>query len=88
MTLARKVPVTGAQPHCHDIRASASIYNDLRASGGKYAGGVGAPDGAPNVDFAKNRTPTDPDLAALIAAWPNLPSAVKAGIVAMVKATG
>jgi len=32
-------------------------------------------------------TPTDPDLAAVVAAWPELPEAIKAGIVAMVKAT-
>ena len=29
---------------------------------------------------------TDPDLAALVDAWPSLPDAVKAGILAMVKA--
>jgi len=29
---------------------------------------------------------TDPDLVAVIAAWPELPEALKAGIVAMVKA--
>jgi hypothetical protein len=29
---------------------------------------------------------TDPDLAAVVAAWPELPEAVKAGILAMVKA--
>ena len=28
---------------------------------------------------------TDPDLAALVAAWPELPEALKAGIVAMVR---
>jgi hypothetical protein len=28
----------------------------------------------------------DPDLAAVVAAWPELPAAIKAGIVAMVKA--
>jgi hypothetical protein len=32
--------------------------------------------------------PTDPDLSSLIAAWPTLPPALKAGIVAMVKAAG
>jgi hypothetical protein len=29
-----------------------------------------------------------PDLAEVVAAWPSLPEAVKAGIVAMVQATG
>jgi hypothetical protein len=29
---------------------------------------------------------TDPDLVALVAAWPKLPEAIKAGILAMVKA--
>jgi hypothetical protein len=31
-------------------------------------------------------TLTDPDLAAVVAAWPELPPAVRAGILAMVKA--
>jgi hypothetical protein len=31
-------------------------------------------------------TPTDPELAAVVAAWPDLPPAIRAGIVAMVKA--
>jgi hypothetical protein len=31
---------------------------------------------------------TDPDLARIVAAWPGLPEAIKAGIVAMVKAAG
>ncbi len=30
----------------------------------------------------------DPDLAAIVAAWPTLPEPIKAGIVAMVKASG
>jgi hypothetical protein len=33
-------------------------------------------------------TPDEPDLAAIVAAWPTLPEPVKAGIVAMVKASG
>lgn len=33
-------------------------------------------------------TPADPDLAAVIAAWPDLPPAVRAGVVAMVRAAG
>jgi hypothetical protein len=37
---------------------------------------------------AENLPPIDPGLAALIDAWPALPEAVKAGILAMVRATG
>jgi hypothetical protein len=31
---------------------------------------------------------TDPDLAKIVDAWPNLPEAIKAGMLAMVKAAG
>jgi len=34
------------------------------------------------------KTQTDPDLARIVEAWPTLPEALRAGIVAMVKATG
>jgi hypothetical protein len=30
--------------------------------------------------------PSDPDLAVVVAAWPSLPEAIRAGILAMVKA--
>jgi hypothetical protein len=36
--------------------------------------------------YAIDARGTDPDLAAVVDAWPNLPEAIKAGIVAMVKA--
>jgi hypothetical protein len=53
-------------------------------AGGSNSGNKGAsfgdsPAGAP--------VPADPDLAAVTEAWPNLPPAVRAGIVAMVKAS-
>jgi hypothetical protein len=32
--------------------------------------------------------PDDPDLVAIVGAWPTLPEPVKAGIVAMVRAAG
>jgi hypothetical protein len=30
--------------------------------------------------------PTDPDLSAVVAAWPTLPPAIRAGVLALVKA--
>jgi hypothetical protein len=36
--------------------------------------------------FPHDARKTDPDLAALVDAWPDLPEAVRAGIMAMVKA--
>ncbi|MBN2580954.1 MAG: hypothetical protein JXB10_18365 [Pirellulales bacterium] len=44
----------------------------------------GAESGAQN---AENR-PIDPDLGAIIDAWPKLPDPIKAGILAMVRAAG
>jgi hypothetical protein len=49
-------------------------------SGGSKSGNKGAGFGAP--------TPTDPELTAVVAAWPDLPRAIRAGIVAMVGAAG
>jgi hypothetical protein len=40
------------------------------------------------ADSLADSVQVDPDLAGVVAAWPGLPEAVKAGIVAMVKATG
>jgi hypothetical protein len=51
-------------------------------SGGSKCGNNGAGFGAPTAP----ERPADPDLAALVAAWPTLPSAVRVGIVAMVRA--
>jgi len=35
---------------------------------------------------ATPRLPDDPDLAAVVAAWPDLPDALRAGILAIIKA--
>ena len=40
-----------------------------------------------NRDCVVAETEGDPDLAATVAAWPNLPGAIRAGILAMVKAS-
>jgi hypothetical protein len=46
----------------------------------------GTESGTLGDDSASNRQPADPDLADVVNAWPSLPEALKAGIVAMVKA--
>ncbi|NOT01404.1 MAG: hypothetical protein HOP29_12335 [Phycisphaerales bacterium] len=38
--------------------------------------------------FLPKLAETDPELAAVVAAWPTLPDAIRAGIVAMVRASG
>jgi hypothetical protein len=38
--------------------------------------------------FAAEIGPAAPDLAAVVSAWPGLPEALRAGILAMVKAAG
>jgi hypothetical protein len=45
-------------------------------------------DGETAHDLAAKAASVDPDLAALIAAWDFLPAALRAGIVALVKAAG
>ena len=72
-------------------------HNPLRESadrGAAESGAVGArniaidPDSA-DSDASIGPNPgdeTDPDLATFVEAWPTLPEAVRAGIVAMVKA--
>ncbi len=54
-------------------------------TGGNRTGNTGAGFG-PMTPPATPPKPTDPELAAVVAAWPDLPAALRAGIVAMVAA--
>ena len=45
------------------------------------------PDQATTSNSTSSQQPNDPDLAVVIGAWPELPDAVRAGILAMVKAS-
>jgi hypothetical protein len=58
-------------------------------SGGKQhvATEGGALSGALSDDSTPNRPAMDPDLADVVTRWPTLPLPIKAGILAMVRAT-
>ena len=55
-------------------------------SGGSKSGNKDAPSGGSIPPATPPAKPADPELAAVIAAWPDLPPALRAGIAAMVKA--
>lgn len=63
----------------HGNRTHAENAGETREAGqsGAECGALGA-----------QNAPLDPDLAAVVDAWPKLPEAIKAGILAMVKAAG
>jgi hypothetical protein len=50
--------------------------------------GVGVQSGAECGAPDSPKTPFDPELASVVDAWPKLPDAIKAGIVAMIRAAG
>ena len=62
------------------MRPQIAFHNDKSPQDLPQSGTVSA-EHLPN-DSCK----TDPDLAAVVAAWPDLPEAIKSGIIAMVKA--
>ncbi len=83
--IAGSVSVAGALPglqHRGDDSVSPNPANQLRKPPPSLAAqGKRAARNQPCLDDAQ-----DPDLAAVVEAWPELPEAMKAGIVAMVKA--
>jgi len=65
--------------------AAAGIEHGPKSSGNP---GVGNQSGAQSGAVAARESPIDPEFAAVVNAWPALPEAIKAGILAMVRATG
>jgi hypothetical protein len=72
-------PTTFTLATCAPTEANELNDTDLR-SGDEAARSAGA---ARSADFP----PVDPDLRAVVAAWPTLPEPIKAGLVAMVRAS-
>ena len=83
--IAGSVSVAGALPGLQnrgDDSVSHEAATQLRKPSPSLAAqGKRAARNSPPLD-----APTDPDLAAVVEAWPELPEALKAGIMAMVKA--
>jgi len=73
------VPPVGAERAPDSTGKSA-----ISQTGGAESGAVGAR----NADSAApSPTPTDPELARLVEAWPKLPEAIRRGILAMVESS-
>ncbi len=80
--------VKGVEPSTFSL-GSGSHSAETVANTGTYEGGTAAPHHTANYSTPKPAPEAldDPDLRALIAAWPTLPEAVRAGIAAMVRST-
>jgi hypothetical protein len=76
-----QVAKPSGNPHIPETGGSKSGNN--HAGFGPCSDGAASSTGAPTTG-----TPTDPELRAIMAAWPTLPPAIRAGIVAMVKVGG
>ena len=70
----------GGLEHPSKTPGNTLVSDSGGSKSGNKEGGFGPPTAPPK--------PTDPELAAVVAAWPDLPPALRAGIVAMVKAAG
>ncbi len=57
-------------------------------SRGNKSGNIPGGDGSAGDPPSAPQTPDDPELAAVVEAWADLPDAVRAGILAMVRAAG
>lgn len=73
------MPPEGLEHHANPA-GNTRVPDSGGSKSGNNGGGLGPP--------MPPTMPTDPGLAEVIAAWPDLPPAIRAGIVAMVKAAG
>ncbi|HEX8875279.1 MAG TPA: hypothetical protein VF777_00915 [Phycisphaerales bacterium] len=60
---------------------------DVSDSGGSKSGNIGT-DAGPPMPPATPTVPTDPDLAAVVAAWSELPQPIRVAVLALVQAAG
>lgn len=74
---AHEMPPEGLE-HLRFPSGNAGVSESGGSKSGNKGGGFGPP--------TPPATPTDPELAAVVAAWPDLPPAIRAGVLALVKA--
>lgn len=77
---------TGLEPPANPS-GNSHVPDPRGSKSGNIQVGSAAPSDAPTLPATPPTMPADPDLAAVARAWPGLPPAVRAGIVAMVKAS-
>ena len=78
-------------PQIHNLVSATQnerANNDLRRADFSVAHPVAHELGISTVVSAAEPSKIDPDLAVVNAAWPTLPTAIRAGIVAMIEAAG
>ena len=81
-------PLANAAP-CETVRCTSVPPRGLEPSANLLGNPTNpAPGGAESGALAPKTPAIDPALAALIDAWPTLPDAIRAGILAMVRAAG
>src|SRR5262245_10116968 len=95
LTLNQRVvgssPKGGTCDRGRPIPSRAVISNNLRRTSSAPSSRPGPPTSeqvrpSTATQIATRMLPDDPDLAAVVAAWPGLPDAIRAGILAMVRA--
>ena len=79
----------GTGPELGDVNHSQCMVCDNRETEAKQdAEAVGAPDGVGGCNSASCPCVGDAELTRLVAAWPTLPAAIRARVLALVDATG
>jgi hypothetical protein len=75
-------------PNLPTAGCKSQTESELRQGGFSVAQPVAQETGKSTISSTRELAAIDPDLAAILNAWPTLPVAIRAGVLAMVKAGG